>query len=41
MKLAAWNVNSLKARLPHLIEWLARERMRYATPNASIARAAQ
>ena len=26
MKLAAWNVNSLKVRLPHLLEWLARER---------------
>ena len=25
MKLAAWNVNSLKVRLPHLLEWLARE----------------
>src|SRR5258706_3016805 len=24
MKLAAWNVNSLKVRLPHLLEWLAR-----------------
>jgi exodeoxyribonuclease-3 len=24
MKLAAWNVNSLKVRLPHLTEWLAR-----------------
>jgi exodeoxyribonuclease-3 len=24
MKLAAWNVNSLKVRLPHLVEWLAR-----------------
>jgi exodeoxyribonuclease-3 len=23
MKLAAWNVNSLKVRLPHLTEWLA------------------
>ncbi len=23
MKLATWNVNSLKVRLPHLIEWLA------------------
>ena len=26
MKLATWNVNSLKVRLPHLIEWLARAR---------------
>lgn len=25
MKLAAWNVNSLKVRLPQLIDWLARE----------------
>ncbi len=24
MKLATWNVNSLKVRLPHLIDWLAR-----------------
>src|SRR4249920_1297732 len=24
MKLAAWNVNSLKVRLPHLIDWLAK-----------------
>jgi len=24
MKIAAWNVNSLKVRLPHLLEWLAR-----------------
>ena len=23
MKLAAWNVNSLKVRLPHLVDWLA------------------
>ena len=23
MKLAAWNVNSLKVRLPQLLEWLA------------------
>ena len=23
MKIAAWNVNSLKVRLPHLLEWLA------------------
>jgi exodeoxyribonuclease-3 len=23
MKLAAWNVNSLKVRLPHLLDWLA------------------
>jgi exodeoxyribonuclease-3 len=26
LKLAAWNVNSLRVRLPHLLEWLARER---------------
>ena len=26
MKIATWNVNSLKVRLPHLVEWLARER---------------
>lgn len=26
MKLATWNVNSLKVRLPQLLEWLARER---------------
>lgn len=25
MKLATWNVNSLKVRLPHLIDWLGRE----------------
>lgn len=25
MKLAAWNVNSLKVRLPHLLEWLLTE----------------
>jgi exodeoxyribonuclease-3 len=25
MKIAAWNVNSLKVRLPHLVDWLARE----------------
>ncbi|GAA5177985.1 exodeoxyribonuclease III [Niveibacterium umoris] len=25
MKLATWNVNSLKVRLPHLLDWLARE----------------
>jgi exodeoxyribonuclease III len=25
VKLAAWNVNSLKVRLAHLLEWLARE----------------
>src|SRR6266849_2937227 len=24
MKFASWNVNSLKVRLPHLLEWLAR-----------------
>jgi exodeoxyribonuclease III len=23
MKLATWNVNSLKVRLPHLLDWLA------------------
>nr|MBP6710064.1 endonuclease/exonuclease/phosphatase family protein [Propionivibrio sp.] len=23
MKLASWNVNSLKVRLPQLLEWLA------------------
>ena len=23
MRLATWNVNSLKVRLPHLLEWLA------------------
>ncbi len=26
MRLATWNVNSLKVRLPHLVEWLARQR---------------
>jgi exodeoxyribonuclease-3 len=26
MKLATWNVNSLKVRLPHLLEWLAQAR---------------
>lgn len=25
MKLATWNVNSLKVRLPHLLDWLGRE----------------
>jgi len=25
MKIATWNVNSLKVRLPHLLEWLARQ----------------
>lgn len=25
MKIAAWNVNSLKIRLPHLLDWLAAE----------------
>ncbi len=25
MKLATWNVNSLKVRLPHLLDWLTRE----------------
>jgi exodeoxyribonuclease-3 len=23
MKIASWNVNSLKVRLPHLLDWLA------------------
>ena len=23
MKLATWNVNSLKVRLPHVLDWLA------------------
>lgn len=26
MKLAAWNVNSLKVRLPHLLDWIAIEK---------------
>jgi exodeoxyribonuclease III len=26
MKLATWNVNSLKVRLPHLVDWLAQAR---------------
>ncbi|MDR3393487.1 MAG: exodeoxyribonuclease III [Parasulfuritortus sp.] len=26
MKIATWNVNSLKVRLPHLLDWLATER---------------
>ncbi len=26
MKLATWNVNSLKVRLPHLLDWLAKQR---------------
>jgi exodeoxyribonuclease-3 len=26
LKLAAWNVNSLKVRLPHLLDWLAADR---------------
>jgi exodeoxyribonuclease-3 len=26
MKIASWNVNSLKVRLPHVLEWLARAR---------------
>lgn len=26
MKIAAWNVNSLKVRLPHLLDWLAEQR---------------
>ena len=25
MRLATWNVNSLKVRLPHLVDWLARQ----------------
>ncbi len=25
MRIATWNVNSLKVRLPHLLEWLARD----------------
>jgi len=25
MKVASWNVNSIKVRLPHLLDWLARE----------------
>lgn len=25
MKIAAWNVNSLKVRLPHVLDWLAQE----------------
>ncbi len=25
MKIATWNVNSLRVRLPHVLEWLARE----------------
>ncbi len=25
MRLATWNVNSIKVRLPHLLDWLARE----------------
>lgn len=25
MKIAAWNVNSLKVRLPHLLDWLAEQ----------------
>ena len=25
MKIATWNVNSLNVRLPHLLDWLARE----------------
>ena len=23
MKIASWNVNSLKVRLPHVLDWLA------------------
>lgn len=26
MKIATWNVNSLRVRLPHVLDWLARER---------------
>ncbi|PJA56624.1 MAG: exodeoxyribonuclease III, partial [Rhodocyclales bacterium CG_4_9_14_3_um_filter_68_10] len=26
MKIATWNVNSLKVRLPQVLEWLALER---------------
>lgn len=26
MKLAGWNVNWLKVRLPHLLDWLAADR---------------
>ena len=26
MRIATWNVNSLKVRLPHLVDWLARQR---------------
>ena len=26
MKIASWNVNSLKVRLPHLLDWLAEQR---------------
>ena len=29
MKLAAWNVNSLKVRLPHLLDWLRDHRGRW------------
>ena len=25
MKIATWNVNSLKVRLPHLLEWLRKQ----------------
>ena len=25
MKIATWNVNSLKVRLPHVLDWLASE----------------
>ena len=25
MKIATWNVNSLKVRLPQVLDWLARE----------------
>ena len=25
MKIATWNVNSLKVRMPHLLDWLASE----------------
>lgn len=26
MKIASWNVNSLRVRLPHVLDWLAHER---------------
>ena len=33
MKIASWNVNSLKVRLPHLLDWLAE-----GSSNKAIAR---